>query len=167
MANTVEVDVRVKGNFEDIKEFIEMIQQNKLGDIRQCLICDYNSFDEIPRIDGIMAWDFFMDSRGSLKDSIMENNARYPSLESESKRLNLAVEMYSYDAMDEFSEHVFVDKGIVKIYECVDFEAHDINEYDLDIDKYNADNGTDFTKDMINGNGYVFVGGFDYTKYQI
>lgn len=160
MANYCEYMMKITGRKENVDELIEMMKwQGKyandgLGRIYDCWVGDVEELDETfasVYASGNCAW--------SVLTSMRNHNGRHPSLESETERLGLLVEVYSSEPGMCFQEHCMIDKGEVVIDECVDYEEHYIGDFDT-LEEYNKEYGTDFTEDMIQDEEYIYVGGY-------
>lgn len=160
MANNCLFDMRISGKRENALELIKMMQwkgeyeHNGLGRIFSCET-PYK-FEEYK--DGYGHIDVFGDCAWSVLCAMMAGY-REISLESETKRLNLVVEVYSSEPGCCFQEHFVIDRGCVLTSECVDYEEHWVSGYDS-LEAYNKDNETNFTEDMINESGDICIGGF-------
>jgi hypothetical protein len=168
MANYCEYMMKITGRKEDVNELIEMMQwkgryeDNGLGRIYDCWAEDAEEFDDTfvsVYVNGNCAW--------SVLTAMRDYNGRYPSLESETKRLCLVVEVYSSEPGMCFQEHCIIDKGEVVLDDCLDYEEHYIGDFDT-IEEYNEEYGTDFTEDMIEDEEYIYVGGFgdEYGRFK-
>lgn len=58
-----------------------------------------------------------------------DDGKRFPSLESESERLNLALEVFSSEPGVGFQEHYIIVNSEVVVEECEDYEEIDLNLY--------------------------------------
>jgi hypothetical protein len=164
MANNCLFDMKITGKAAAVKELVRMLQWkdefkiNGLGRVYE-FICDTseidgNDDDEIVNIIG------FGDCAWSVLCSMMkEYRVDCPSLESETERLGLVVEVYSSEIGMQFQEHILIAKGNLIISDCVDYEEHWIEEFDT-LEEYNKEYETDFTEDMIDDNGNICIGGF-------
>lgn len=164
MSNNCFYDMRISGKKKNVAELLKMMQRegefkyDGLGRIFSCDIVDDVPI-EISEDNDVIEVDVCGDCANSIKSAMCsDGECRDICLESESKRLNVVVEAYSLEPGNEFSEHILIDRGEVVIYECVDYEEHDIQDYES-IEEYNEENGTDFTEDMI-VDEYVHIGGF-------
>ena len=159
MANCCGYDMKITGNMQDIKELILMLQYNHpyehdgLGRTYSCYVVETGDNTGITwaTVSGDCAW--------SVSSAMMARAGRNRSLESETERLNLIVEVYSSETGCCFQEHILINRGVVEVDECVDYEERWVGEYES-IEDYNEEFGTDFTEDMINENGDVCIGVF-------
>ena len=164
MANNCLYDMRVSGKKKNVVELLKMMQRegefkyDGLGRIFSCDIVDEVPI-EIAEDNDIIEADVCGDCANSISSAMLSGEgARDICLESETKRLNLVVEAYSVEPGNGFQEHILIDRGEIIIEECVDYEEHDIQDYES-VEDYNKENGTDFTEDMV-VDEYVHVGGF-------
>lgn len=157
MANECSFSALITGRVENVREFLKTMRRRWAYEV----ICEDEPQLEDFAPDGIIS-EYV---EGFCKWSVlcaMRDEYRNPSIESESGRLNLFVEIYSTEIGCAFQEHVFIKKGVVAVDECVDYNEIYVGEYDS-IEEYNAANGTDFTQDMVE-NDLVILGGFGW-KY--
>lgn len=171
MANNCDFSMRITGGEAEIKELISMLRWE--GDFKENGLGRVYSFDvdsdvlptdlaDVYQVDGFgdCAWSV-------LTAMCTEYREGAPSLESETKRLGLVVEVYSSEPGCQFQEHYLFVKGDVICSECVDYQEHWVEGHDS-LDAYNEENGTSFTEDMVNENGDVCIGGFgdDYGVFE-
>lgn len=168
MANYCEYVMKITGRKENVEELIEMMKwQGKyencgLGRIYDCWEDDAEELSEefgTVQMSGNCAW--------SVLTAMRNYKGRHPSLESETERLNLLVEVYSSEPGCGFQEHCIIDKGEVILEDCVNYEEHWIGEFNS-LKEYNEERGTDFTDDMIQDDEYVYIGGYgdQYGEFQ-
>ena len=168
MANYCSYVMKITGRKENVEELIEMMKwQGKyegqgLGRIYDCWEDDFEEINEefgSAQVSGNCAW--------SVLTAMRDYNGRNPSLESETKRLGLLVEVYSSESGCAFQEHCMIDKGEVVFEECIDYEEHWLGEFDT-LKEYNDEYGTNFTDDMIQDEEYIYIGGYgdQYGQFQ-
>lgn len=161
MANNCCFDMRITGGEEEIKELISMLQWK--GKFENAGLGRVYSFDaeEIEKTDipGVFQVNGYGDCAWSVLTAIQNYNGRHPSLESETGRLGLVVEVYSSEPGIGFQEHVLIAKGSVIESECLDYQEHWVEGIG-GLEAYNKENGTEFTEDMVNCNGDVCIGGY-------
>lgn len=161
MANNCCFDMRITGGEEEIKELISMLQWK--GKFENAGLGRVYSFDadEIEKTDipGVFQVNGSGDCAWSVLTAMQNYGGRHPSLESETGRLGLVVELYSSEPGIGFQEHVLIAKGSVIKSECVDYQEHWVDGVG-GLEAYNKENETDFTEDMVNENGDVCIGGF-------
>lgn len=168
MANNCLFDFKIVGKEENVDELMEMMKwqgrfkENGLGRIYEVYLTDKNH-----KADGTVEVYGGGDCAWSVLTAMRNYADRNPSLESETERLGLAIEIYSSEPGCCFQEHVVIDKGNVIVEECVDYEEHWVWEFDT-IEEYNAEYGTNFTEDMVEDE-YIKIGGFgdDYGVWSI
>lgn len=167
MANYCYYSMRITGIEAGVNELIKMMER-KEGFENRGLGTQIVSVDEYEREkhnDDLITVHLTGDCGWSVLGSM---RAEYNpiSLESESERLKLVIEVFSEETGNEFQEHFLVNKGEVLIDKYVDYSEHLIDEYKT-IEEYNQEHGTTFTEDMIDDNR-ICVGGFgdDYGNFQ-
>ena len=157
MANECSFFALITGRVENIRTFLKIMEHKWAYGV----ICtEEPQMEYYPQGDIISAY-----VEGYCHWSIlvaMRQKYCTPSIESESKRLHLIVEMYATESDRTFQEHVRVDKGIVRVDDCLDYQEIYVGDYDS-IESYNAANGTDFTRNMVD-HECVILGGFGW-KY--
>lgn len=165
MANNCDYSARITGRKQNVEELIRMMRfegefkYDGIGRIFSCEICDDYELEEAEAND-IVRVDVGGDCAWSVLSSMRRDGRRPRSLESESERLNLVVEVYSSEPGCQFQEHVLIDRGIILEDKCVDYQEWWVQEFDT-IEEFNEEYGTDFTEDMVNDNGDVCIGGFE------
>ena len=162
MANNCLFDMKITGGEEGIKELVSMLRWE--GKFKGAGLGRVYSFeaDEIEKtnIPGVYQTRGAGDCAWSVLTAMCkEYRADAPSLESETERLGLVVEVYSSEPGCCFQEHYLFAKGDLVIDECVDYEEHWV-EGPEHLEEYNEEYGTDFTPDMLDENGDVCIGGF-------
>lgn len=160
MANHCDFIMQITGRKENVEELIQMLkwkgkyEDQGLGRVYECWdedIEELNGDFISAQVSGYCAW--------SVLTSMCDYGGRYPSLESETKRLGLLVEVFSSECGIGFQEHFLIDKGEAVIKDSVDYEEHYIGDFSS-LAEYNAQYGTDFTEDMIQDDEYIYVGGY-------
>lgn len=160
MANCCAYDMRITGGFDEVKELISMLHWQGKGanpGLGRLFSIELDPIEET-KVPGVFMVYLSGDCADSVRSSMRDDGVRYPSLESESKRLGLVVEVFSSEPGCEFQEHVLISKGEILANECVSYKEYFVDEYES-IEKYNEANGTSFTQDMVNCNGEVIIGG--------
>ena len=160
MANNCLFDWKIVGKEDNVEELISMMKwEDEFAVEGLGRIYEIACFDKEEIADGVIAAYGYGDCAWSVLTALRNYKGRHPSLESETERLGLKIEIYSSEPGFAFQEHVIIDNGIVVEEECVDYEEHWIAEYDT-LEEYNREYETDFTEDMVDGDGYVKVGGY-------
>ncbi|MGN8644208.1 hypothetical protein ACTQZR_12885 [Catenibacterium mitsuokai] len=88
------------------------------------------------------------------------DNSRSTTLQLESERLHLDIEVYSNEIGIGFQEHYLIKEGHTKISESVDFSAYCIEDYET---KEEAELDNDLTitdEEWSDNDGYIYRGGF-------
>ena len=168
MANNCLFDFKIVGKEENVDELMEMMQwQGKYENNGLGRIYEVDLSDKDYRADGTVEAYGYGDCAWSVLTAMRNYADRNPSLESETNRLGLVIEIYSSEPGCCFQEHVVIDKGDVIVDECVDYEEHWVDECET-IEEYNKEYDTNFTEDMID-DGIVKIGGFgvDYGVWTI
>lgn len=153
MANECSFSALITGRTANVREFLKTMRRNWAYEV----ICEDEPELEDFAPDGIIS----EYAEGFCKWSVlyaMRDKYRSPSIESESRKLGLFVEIYSTEIGCAFQEHVFIKKGEIVVDDRVDYDEIYVGEYDS-IEEYNAANGTDFTQDMVEDD-LVIIGGF-------
>ena len=186
MPNYCDYSMCVKGTKENVEEFIKVIQadydyNNMKFNYKRHLFRVFEAHcDELEQLDedvyqalisGYCAW--------SVSSCMLEHGyyrdikARHPkefrgtTLKKESKRLNLAIEVYSEECGCEFQEHyIFID-GQTKASECVDYHEYYIGEFNS---KAEAEEELDIEitdEEWNSGEEYIQRGGFESWDFEI
>ena len=170
MPNICEYEMKIKGkNRKNVEEFIEILKADYTNphhfyrvydaDVSQPIAENEDEFAAI--VIGTCAWSveccmFFNDYR--LKDG-----KTCSDIQSETRRLNLTVEIFSKGTGRGFMEHYIVDEGNIITDETVDYFTYwyDDSEWDS-IEDFNKENGTYFTKGDFDENGDAHIGGMEW-----
>lgn len=159
MANNCLFDYKIVGKEENVNELIEMMQwEGRFENEGLGRIYEIWSDEAQDNGDGTVSVLGYGDCAWSVLTAMRNYGGRTPSLESETERLGLKIEIYSSEPGCAFQEHVIIDNGQVVEEQCVDYEEHWIWEFDT-IEEYNQEYGTNFTEDMVD-EGNIYVGGF-------
>lgn len=159
MANNCLFDYKIVGKEENVDELIRMMKwQGEFEDSGLGRIYEIWDDEKVDRRDGTVAVLGYGDCAWSVLTAMRNYGGRAPSLESETERLGLKIEIYSSEPGCAFQEHVIIDNGKVIEEECVDYEEHWVWEFDT-IEEYNKEYGTNFTEDMVD-EGNIKIGGF-------
>lgn len=175
MANNCAFDMRITGTEDAIKELIAMLSWQ--GKFKERGLGRTYSFDaeelEETALPGIYTVTGYGDCAWSILTAMCaEYRKDAPSLESETERLGLVVEVFSSEPGCRFQEHYLFVKGDIKVDDCVDYEEHWVSGY-TSLAAYNEEFETNFTEDMLDENGDIYIGGFgeayanfaDVTRY--
>nr|DAP05375.1 MAG TPA: hypothetical protein [Caudoviricetes sp.] len=153
MANECSFSALITGRVENIREFLKTMRRYWAYEV---------IYEDEPELEDFAPDDIVSEYvEGFCKWSVlcvMRDKYRSPSIESESRKLGLFVEIYSTEIGCAFQEHVFIKKGEIAVDDCVDYNEIYVGEYDS-IEEYNAANGTDFTQDMVEDD-FIIIGGF-------
>lgn len=170
MANNCAFDMKITGPEEAIKELLSMLKwEGRFKDTGLGRVYSFDAEELLPtKHPDIYEVTGYGDCAWSVLSAMQnDNGSRHPSLESETERLGLVVEVFSSEPGCRFQEHVLIAKGEVIYSDCVDYEEHWVEGSD-NLEAYNKEYGTDFTEDMINEDGDVCIGGFgdDYGVFE-
>ena len=189
MPNYCYYQMCVKGTKENVEEFIKVI---KAGYNYGTMEFDYDrhlfrvfeaDYDEIEKVDdneyrvvisGDCAWSvsscMLNEHFSSYYNCIKErypNEFRGTTLPLESKRLQLAIEVYSEECGEAFQEHYLFENGETIIDECVDYSEYYIGDYNSKAEA-EEDLDIDITDEEWNsGEEYIKRGGFEEWYFDI
>lgn len=156
MANNCLFDIKITGEFFDVKELCEMISEHQLGRV---FSFDLTTDIERTSVENIYSVLGCGDCAWSVLCA-MRKDYCFPSLESESERLNLVIELFSAEPGIGFQEHVLIKKGLVEIDEVEDYAECWLDDY-KNVNDINRECGTRFTDEDVNENGVISEGGID------
>lgn len=173
MANNCEFSMRITGGKKGIEEMISMLKwegqfkNNGLGRVYcfETLQIQPTEINGVYTVDGhgYCAWSVLTAMRYEYCNS---------SLESETKRLGLVVEIYSSEPGFQFQEHCLIVKGVVVMDEVVDYNeyrADGASENELeDLCRILGYSSKEELMNRVNENGDVCAGGFgsDYGVFE-
>lgn len=180
MPNYCNYEMKVTGIKENVEEFINIIQADYYIDENGHSDCDrhfwrvfeaevYNTgFQDdkyFAELYGYCAWSVY----SCMCDGEYTYNGDHPNmggttLEIESKRLNLTIELFSDEPGCEFAEHFLFINGDWVINDCVDFQEYDTIEFE-NVEEMNAEYDTDFTQEEFEANDTIYVGGFPNWRF--
>ena len=169
MANNCVYTMKVYGKKENIEEFVRLLcweaefEKNGLGKTYSAIPVESEMINEevfMMIISGDCAW--------SVNSAMMD---RKISLESETRRLGLFLEVFSEEHGYQFQEHLLINKGDVILNECVGaacelLEEIDDSEFHALCKKYNLSPKEAEERAAMN-DGYCTFGGFgdDYESF--
>lgn len=185
MPNLCNYCMQVKGKSENVEEFIKIIQidyaydengncynpsdNNKPVERHLWRVFDaYVENDEmsddirIVEISGDCAWSVkscMCDGFGTYQST--NPNGHGTTLQQESKRLQLTIEVFSEECGMEFMEHFVFVNGECIIDDCVDYSEYYTGDFDT-VEEMNEEYGTDFTQEEFEADEYISVGGIDW-----
>lgn len=186
MPNYCYYSMCVRGTKENVEEFIKVIEADyNYTDMKftykrhffRVFEADYGEIEQMGdddyrvTISGDCAWSVAtcMLEGGYYRDI----KARYPrefrgtTLPKESKRLNLAIEVYSEECGMCFQEHYLFDNGDTIIDECVDYNEYYIGDFNS---KADAEDELDIEitdEEWNSGEEYIKRGGFEEWYFDI
>lgn len=168
MANNCFFQMKIAGEQQAVQEFVDMLQ-GKGPPGHSCMgrVYSFDLSEEPPINDPQNSQRIAVEGQGdcawSVLTAMIEENYTGLTLESETKRLNLAVEVYSSEPGFKFQEHFLICNGNILINECIDYEEHFVEGMDGDkLQEFLKQTG--LTKDellkKVNVNGDYCIGGF-------
>ena len=162
MANLCCFTMKIVGKKENVEEFTKMMKRE--GEFKENGLGRVYDFD-ITEPDQLSDGTLLVLGSGSCAWSVwcammQEYRSPRPSLESESKRLDLVMEVFSEEPGCAFQEHYFLNKGILETDETEEYhefwkEGYDEEDWN-DVLKEN-----ELTEEDLNEDGFIAVGGFE------
>lgn len=185
MPNICSYCMQVKGKPENVEEFIKIIQtdyaydkngncynpsdHNKPVEKHFWRVFEANvesddiSYDiRTVEISGDCAWSVKSCMCDGLFTYQYQNpNGHGTTLQKESERLQLAIEVFSEECGMGFMEHYVVVDGNIIIDDCIDYAEYYTGDFDT-VEEMNVEYGTNFTQEEFEANEYISVGGIDW-----
>ena len=182
MPNYCNYSMCVKGTKENVEEFIKVIQADYKYDTMEfsydrhlfrVFEAEYDEIEEVcddvyqAVINGYCAWSVnscmldqhFSSYYNGLKERY-PNDFRGTTLQIESEKLNLDIEVYSEECGMCFQEHYIILKGNIVCDECVDWQEYCISDYNTK-EEAEEEYGIEITDEEWNcGEDYISRGGF-------
>ncbi len=163
MANECDFKMRILGREQNVDELMTLLRYENNGTFR--------GFGHIWEIDIISEHRdnglYCVDTAGACAWSIHSSLIDVPTTQNilnESKRLGLAVEIYSKEPGFAFSEHYIIARGEMLREECIDYEEINIlgmSAAELDAFSRKSEHSIEELKKLADENdGYVAIGGF-------
>lgn len=173
MPNMCGFDMKIAGPEKAVQELVYMLQQKNpyysLGRVFSFDL-DESQTENGPKGTDYIAVQGFGDCAWSVNSAMRQEFHPDRSLESETKRLGLVVEVFSSEPGFRFQEHVLIDKGDVLVDECPDYEEYLINgapEAFIDNLLKEKDMTRDELMSKVNHNGEFCIGGVEgYCEFQ-
>ena len=159
MANSCYFSMRITGSKAACEEFSEVLSFRRERRF-------YGLYELECTFKGVMGDDYIMEFNGecawSVDSSLMkEQGASYTTLEFESRKLNLMIEVYSTESSNEFAEHTLYENGVRIKYECVDYSELYWDQFEYPtIAALNAHYKCAYSEEDFDMNGYHIEGGF-------
>lgn len=186
MPNYCYYEMCVRGQKKNVEEFIKVIKADyNYTDMKftykrhlfRVFSADYDELEQVENddyrviISGDCAWSVAtcMLPHGYYRSLKAEypNEFRGTTLQKESRKLNLAIEVYSEECGMCFQEHYLFDNGEEIINECVDYNEYAIYEYTSKAEA-EEDLGIEITDEEWNsGEEYIKRGGFEEWDFEI
>ena len=180
MPNYCNYSMCVIGRKENVEEFIKVIKADyNYGTMEfsydrhlfRVFDADYDEIEQVGDnayqviIDGDCAWSVAtcMLEAGYYKD-LKERYAkefRGTTLQIESERLNLDIEVFSEERGMCFQEHYIIRKGELEVDECVDWEEYFLEEYETK-EEAEKDLGIEITDEEGENEEVISRGGFEW-----
>lgn len=164
MANDCYYNMRIVGKTANVEELIRMMNREKefknkgLGRVRSAYIYESNIIKN-----GIACYDLDGDCAWSVFSSMIDYDI---GLISETKRLRLAIEVYSSESGFAFQEHYIIAKGDIICEDVVDWNEFFIDKYLTDEELNSIADKANCTREEVMAiateqDGRFEIGGFD------
>ena len=174
MPNYCNYSMEISGKPADVDEFVKIIQadykyKDGICNVERHLwrVFSADAYDEkisngikTTCVSGDCAWSVSscMTGEGYQADYPDRNGT---TLQEESKRLNLAIEVYSEEPGVGFMEHYLYIDGEEIYNECVDWNEYWPDDFDS-VEEMNEECGTNFTLEEFESGDRLETGGFDW-----
>ena len=185
LSNPCFYSMKVKGAKEDIEEFIQLIKADYNYDTmefsfdrhlqrvfdaeeEELVAIDDNTYSVF--ISGECAWSvvvcmlddgYYVSMKSRLGDKF-----RGTTLEIESERLNLDIEVFSEECGMCFQEHYLIKHGMVEIEDCVEWNEYFLDEYETK-EEAEEDLDIEITDDEWDEREMITRGGFGDWEFTI
>lgn len=176
MPNYCDYEMRVKGKEEAIEEFISIIQadyhitdgvcshERHFWRVFEAEVQNkqFNNGEGYAEIVGCCAWSVhtcMCDGKGTYNNDYP--NLGGTTLQAESERLHISIEVLSSETGCAFMEHYIYDNGNCIAEDCEKWMEYCTEDFSS-VEEMNAKLGTDFTHDEFKENEFLTVGGFDW-----
>lgn len=179
MPNYCDYEMKVKGSKKSVEEFIGIIQANYNIDENKKCNCErhfwrvfeadvidkrFENGEGYAEIAGCCAWSVY----SCMCDGDFTYNSDFPNLggttlQKESERLHISIEVFSSECGCQFMEHYIYHDGDCVANECVKWEEYRIDEFST-VDELNAEYDTNFTQEEFDNaeDGYLSIGGLEW-----
>ena len=184
MPNYCSYSMKVKGTPENVQEFVNIIQVNYLYQedgtcvdfktkepierhlwrVFEADIFDDEIIDDIRSvtITGCCAWSVYSCMCAGRSTYQNDNpNKNGTTLENESARLNLSIEVFSEEPGCCFMEHYVYVNGKEIIGDCVDWNEYYVGDFET-VEELNAEYNTNFTQEEFESDEYLHIGGMEW-----
>ena len=177
MPNYCDYSMRVQGKPEAVDEFVKIMQADyeydndgncnvdrHLWRVFEAYVDDSWMLKGIKTVSlsGYCAWSVHSCMcDGQFTYQSQRPNGNGTTLQAESERLQLAIEVYSSEPGCCFMEHFVFVNGEEKENECVEWQEFYTGDYDS-VEEFNAEYGTNFTQEEFESDEYISVGGMDW-----
>lgn len=165
MANSCYFSMRVTGNKAACEEFREVLN---CGIDREF----YGVYETELTFENSAENRYFMEFNGECAWSVLstmmqEHEFPYTTLENESRRLNLMIEVYSTEAGQQIAEHILYSDGACMENKTVDYSEFYWDKFDYPtIEELNAKYKTSFSESDFDMDDYHIEGGFGEWKFK-
>lgn len=185
MPNLCSYSMCVKGNKENVEEFIKVIKAHydygtmEFSYDRHLFRVFDADYDEIEQVgDDVYQAIIYGDCAWSVATCMFEDGyyknlkERYPNefrgttLPLESKRLNIDIEVFSEECGMCFQEHYIIKKGNVEVNECVDWQEYDLTEFETK-EEAEEEYGIEITDEEWKTEEFIGRGGFENWDFEI
>ena len=177
MPNLCSYAMRIQGKEEQVDEFVKIIQaeyhydSNGKCNVDRHLWRVFDAYlDDEDIENGIKTTTLSGSCAWSVYSCMCEGAHTYQSehpdgngttLQIESERLELAIEVFSEECGNAFMEHFAFVKGKCLINECVEWNEYACFDYE-NVDDMNAQWGTNFTQEQFEENDFLSTGGMEW-----
>ena len=185
MPNYCSYEMKVQGKPENVEEFKNILKADY--DYNEQIpehkhfsrVFDVTMYEDITE-NGVRSVEFYGSCAWSVYSCMMDGEHTYyedfkkeygnscmaTTLEIESKRLGLAIQVYSEEAGMGFQEHYVCINGETIVDDCVDWEENYIDDEET-LEEYNKEHGTSYTMADVEDNDYSFPeGGYEEWKFE-
>lgn len=165
MANVCQYLMKIVGAELQVKELVEMLQWK--GKYENCGI--NRVYDAHVNEEGVIKEGFYYcivdgNCAWSVLSSMLTKGDVSNAIDEATKKLNLAVEIFSEECGLAFQEHFVIGKGTIFVNECVDWEEVYVSDYDdnelEELAKRTGKTVDELKKMAAEGNNYFEIGGF-------
>lgn len=169
MPNRCFYEMKIRGTKENVKEFIKILQadyhcQKFFWEIFDVTLIDskFDNNENYALVCGNCAWSVYF----CMFDGVNTCNYEFPNskgttLEKESERLNLTIEVFAEEPLSGIMEHYVFTNGNIVVKKCVDYLEYDTYGFES-VKELNGEYGTNFTQEQFDENEFLTIGGFPW-----
>ncbi len=177
MPNLCDYEIKVQGKEEDVKEFVKILKADYYIDENGVDSCERHFWRvfEADVIDegmengiyynlvaGYCAWSVYSCmAEGTFTYNDDNPNCGGTSLQKESERLHLIIEVFSEECGCAFMEHFVYKNGETLVYDCVEWNEYPTEDFDT-VEEMNDEYGTTFTQEEFENNNFLSTGGMKW-----